>query len=500
MEPDSVSLVSLARVLALLQDPRATVEDQRAAFRAFLARHGDQELALAVRAQSLVFNGVTVPIDGDEALDYLRRELLRRGIGEVRLPGGMPAAQLLGALRTVVGSNEQYPRLQQRLDHLTAEGVRGVDFRPPLPEDSAREEDHRIEALGVGASTEMTPELIHFMSAERQTSSETEQLLADLEAAQTDTQISDLLDAVVSFGEMAAQTEIWNDVLTVGARLAELEDRATHDEHRRLYGIALRRLVPRFSLERVVEYVPSGAHKIRAVAILRSYGGEATEVLLRKLVAATDVGERRSYFSAILHMREGHGLLVNMLDHDEWFVVRNVADLCGEMGLTEALPGLARAMDHRDERVRRSAAGALAKIGTVGAMDPLRRALVDAATTVRLQAAMTIGGAGFRNLVPAIVGRIDHEEEVEIRQELLHTLGRIGTEDAIRVLADRALPARRLFRRRPLGARLAAIEGLRTAGGRTAMSALKRLEDDRDEEVRSAAGAARRALESAEES
>ncbi len=499
MESDSVSLVTLARVLTLLQDAHAPLEDQRAAFRAFLARHGDQELALAVRFGALVFNGVTVPVGGDEALDHLRSELLKRGIGEVHLPGGLPATQLLGALRTVVASPEQYPRLQQRLDHLTAEGIRGVDFRPPLPEASSSPADHRLEALGVGASTEMTPELIHFMSVERQTSSETEQLLADLEAAETDTQIAELLDAVVSFGEMAAQTEIWNDVLTVGARLAELEDRATHDEHRRLYGIALRRLVPRFSLERVAEFVPSGAHKERAVAILRSYGGEATEVLLRHLVAATDVGERRSYFSAILHMREGHGLLVNMLDHDEWFVVRNVADLCGEMGLAEAIPGLARAMDHRDERVRRSAAGALGKIGTVAAMDPLRRALSDPSTAVRLQVAMTIGSVSFRNLVPAIVGRLDHEEEADILHELLHALGRIGTEDAARVLADRALPARRLFRRRPLGARLAAVAGLRTAGGRTAVTALRRLEDDRDDEVRTAAAAAREALERREE-
>src|SRR5256884_3849463 len=111
-----------------------------------------------------------------------------------------------------------------------------------------------------------------------------------------------------------------------------------------------------------------------------------------RLVASPTMDERRSAFDALRHMTEGTDQLVHALEHREWFVVRNVAELIGELGIEAAVPALARQLEHEDERVRKAVALALAKIGTRTAVEPLRRALHDPSPEVRMQVALGIGG------------------------------------------------------------------------------------------------------------
>src|SRR5207253_2785296 len=110
---------------------------------------------------------------------------------------------------------------------------------------------------------------------------------------------------------------------------------------------------------------------------LRRAGADAVEVLLGMLVAAPGMSERRAAFDALTQMTQGTEQLVQMLDHHEWFVVRNVAELVGELGMEDAIPALSRQLDHADERVRKAVALGLAKIGSRNAAEPLRRALRD---------------------------------------------------------------------------------------------------------------------------
>src|SRR5437867_711091 len=110
-----------------------------------------------------------------------------------------------------------------------------------------------------------------------------------------------------------------------------------------------------------------------AVAALQRGGAAGVEVLMDVLAAAPTVGERRAVFDALKHMTEGTDQLVHMLDHSAWFVVRNVAELIGELGMEDAVPALGKCLDHADERVRKAVGLALAKIGTRGAAEPAAR-------------------------------------------------------------------------------------------------------------------------------
>jgi HEAT repeat protein len=231
-------------------------------------------------------------------------------------------------------------------------------------------------------------------------------------------------------------------------------------------------------------------HRTAAVAALQRGGAPAVEVLLDVLVAAPTVSERRAVFDALKHMTEGTEQLVHMLDHSEWFVVRNVAELIGELAMEDAVPALARRLDHADERVRKAVALALSKIGTRSAAEPLRRALRDRSLDVRMQVALGIGGRKSSALAMPLVVAMDEEKDETVVRELILALGRIGSPDAVQALIKWAQPAGRIFGRKPSVLRVAAVEALRLAASPAALGTLEGLADDGDRQVREAARAA----------
>jgi HEAT repeat protein len=179
-----------------------------------------------------------------------------------------------------------------------------------------------------------------------------------------------------------------------------------------------------------------------------------------------------------------------MLGHHQWFVVRNVAELAGELGLEEAVPALGEQLNHADERVRKACALALAKIGSSAAAEPLRRALRDKSPEVRLQAALGVGGRKASALAMPLVVAMEQEEDEGVERELMMALGRIASPAAVQALIKFAQPGGRFFGRQPMARRVIAIEALRLAATPAAIGTLEGLTDDGDKDVRHAAESA----------
>jgi HEAT repeat protein len=207
------------------------------------------------------------------------------------------------------------------------------------------------------------------------------------------------------------------------------------------------------------------------------------------LIEALSMGERRGYYSALTQMSEGSEAIVGHLGHSQWYVVRNAADLCGEMRIAEAVPELTKQARHPDERVRKSIAEALGKISTTAAVEPLRQLLSDTSEVVRLQAVAHLSGRGARSLTPAIGELLEAEPNVEVQYEALRALGRIGTPDAILLLREATSPGGKVLGRRSVQFRLNAIRALGTVGP-SAQDALMALSKDESPEVRAAAAEA----------
>ncbi|MEO8295082.1 MAG: HEAT repeat domain-containing protein [Gemmatimonadota bacterium] len=496
---------SLSRVVFLIRDQPDDREAQKSAFRALLARVSEQPVLIATQNGTLAIDGEAAGPDSPGA-DALRRQLLSHGIGELGIPSSLTPPQLLTVLRALAAAPGTFPRLQQLADHFTVSGIDGVIIAPPLsaiapqytdlapPSENATTPDPKPIGIGPDAVNEESVGLLHFVTMEMKSIGELDELLLTLEQDPNSPKTGDLLNEVLAFGEITAKKEQWQDLLRAAATLVHVEDQVTEESHRRLYSIAIRRLVGRRVLESFAQLLHVPESRNDATLVMRRMGADSTEVLMQLLIAEQDVGQRRAYFNAVTQMTDGTELLVHMLGHDEWFVVRNVAELCGEMKLEAAVPALARRMTHVDERVRRAATSALGRIGSPGTIEPLRRALQDTSALVRIQAATSLEGPRAKNLVPALARLIEEEAHPEVQREMLHALGRIGTPEATDILIGASRPGKGLFKKKPVALRVEAIEGLRLAGDQGARAALQDLQQDKSEEVSRSAGLALKSL------
>jgi HEAT repeat protein len=175
-----------------------------------------------------------------------------------------------------------------------------------------------------------------------------------------------------------------------------------------------------------------------------------------------------------------------MLNHHAVQVVLNVAELLGDLREESAVPALTDALKHYDERVQKAAATALARIGSAATVEGLQTILEGDDVDMRALVARTVGGRQSKALTMPILEAADDEENPVVQAEYYRALGRIGSVEAVQALVKAAQPSGRLSRKKkPMGPRLAAIEGLKLAGGPVAYRALDALSDnDPEAEVR----------------
>ena len=149
----------------------------------------------------------------------------------------------------------------------------------------------------------------------------------------------------------------------------------------------------------------------------------------------------------------------------------------GDMGSTQAVPNLLRALDDRAGDVRRAAARSLGRIGATNAIGPL----VGVAVTGRVPrdvaklALLDIGPAA----VPELASLADHPEP-PVRSSAVELIGLIGSADDAAAILDRLTdPA--------AAVRVAAAGALGRLGAAEARDGLVRALDDRVPAVRVAA-------------
>ena len=293
-------------------------------------------------------------------------------------------------------------------------------------------------------------------------------------------------------GRVSAVSVHLKDTLTGGqievsiAALKELIDRegeAPDERSRRAYGVGIRRAIGADALERLAPLLVDPLYSADVRQILVRTGADGTATLLRHLIDAPSMVERRAFFDALRDTTEGSTAAINLLRDDRWYVVRNMAELLGQLGLESAIPQLAKTLEHPEARVRRSAAGALAKIGTPPTVDLLRRALKDSDLETRKVIARSIEGPKSAALAMPLVLATEDQDDLGLIEECYLALGRIGTSDAVQALII-ALPPGGMFSRKPPGPRIAAVKALRNVGSDAALAALKALKKDPDKAVR----------------
>ena len=496
--PYPVSSLFGALFFLVRHQPSATA-DHEALAAAILAQRGSGELRIDIEPESLLVNERPVLLESPGAM-LLFEQMFLHGARSLHVRGGVTTADLI-RFATVLGA---FPGTYDSYDHVvqalgpsaerlvltqsdnTLEVFRAMPWRPRGAYGTPGEED----PIGLDVPRikgEITAEYERFQELALNPEGDTGDPARDMSGTAFERNRQPL-EVLLKLGNAAIEREDWGGLLEVGLLIAEAESEAPSELASSTYRIELKRLMTRKHLGMIARFL-QGDRKQEAITLLRRFGVDGTEILMDLLIQATTISERRGYYSAITQMTEGTDAVIQHLGHQQWSVVRNAADLCGEMELAGAAPELARQTQHPDERVRKAVAEALGKIGTPPTMEPLRKLMADDSAAVRLKAVAHLSGRKSRGMTPAVAELLKTETNADVQHEALLALGRIGSPDAIQQLREWALPGGKLLGRKPISLRLAAIKGLSLAGP-SAMDALASLERDESQEVRSAATAA----------
>jgi len=213
-------------------------------------------------------------------------------------------------------------------------------------------------------------------------------------------------------------------------------------------------------------------------------------VLHAYIAAAID---QREPYRAVIRRAGDRALeaLQGRLVDPEPTVVAAAAELMGLTGTPQAVALLVPLLRHESDFVREATLTGLAEVGGREIARPAMPALKDPSVGVRAAAARAIAAAGDGTATTVLVRRLEQEDDDGVLAELLRALGRLGSREALEVLARHAEPGGVLKRRSPM-VRAAAVEGLGLMPSREAHALVELYTHDKELTVRKAAEAALR--------
>lgn len=476
--------VTIGRAVELVRRGPESVPEQKVALRALaaLARLGGVTVCVVEGQLWVEHAAVSSALPG---VATLLSQMEGHAVAEIRIRQGAGAAALLDLLRALAVPVGRFPVGKDLGTHLRPETApdvivrltHGIADRPvaaPVSSDASDEAETARLALD-GALRDYRrlsrPEVAVATIALDPTVPELEAHL-DLAAAH----IHEELDHGRPSGAVRAV-----------AQLIQLEGTAPSPE-----GVATLRnavvplLTPRL-FHGAVDCTRSEPTRGAALAVLRRGGAPASTVLRERLFGSDAPEERRHYLSLLRLQPEGLRSLILLLQHPTATTVRQTAAVLGQLGVHEAAPALERVARHPVPEVRDAVVLALAHLATPSAIATLGQLLEDPDPAVRACVARAVTGPAATSLTVALARAGRRERDSMAVADYGRALGRIGTPEAVRVLAQWAeRPGWRVWRRRA-GARLAAVEGLQMAGGPGAVGILEGLMRDRDPAVRRAA-------------
>jgi HEAT repeat protein len=520
---------AFARAVALMHDRPPDIEAQKAALRALVSLAELSAASFRVYDGVLSVDDVAIPPSVPHARALVERLQLHH-LSEFMIGRRAEAAELLALLRGIAAVPSEGPTIKERLQEARSRRIMVIlEEGGEEPYRRSASVSQALRALDAGAD-EASSALARWEALHREAAHEvpiTIDLGPDVAPAEpagtveaprvereptpapplpvpAETPLGSALAAIVLdpyggalLNRLTALTDRVSEALHDGheedalralAVAVDLEPGASEGSARNSYGIALKRILSRDVLGQLAACVLNPALMDAAGRVILRAGADGVDVLLERLAGAEDIRERRACMAVLRQTREGTEALLRQFVRPEWFVVRNLADLAGDLRMEDAVPDLARLAVHADARVRRAAIVSLARIGTPATVRPLRDAWKQGNAEQRMLIASSIGPAS-RALAMPLVALLEEDATPDVTREAYLALGRIGSPEAVQALVKAAEPGGRLLGRKPTAVRVAAVQALRLAG---ATGPLQRLAEDAERTVRDGA---RKALE-----
>ena len=269
------------------------------------------------------------------------------------------------------------------------------------------------------------------------------------------------------------------------AILATVEAAVTHQGLRTAWTAAFDSAATKDALAALVRALPdSGDTAGATLAVLKRAGDAAAEALIDQLLSSDSLAVRRACFDALAEVHRGTPQLLALLNHDQWYVVRNAACLLGEFRSRSSEPELTAALSHADERVRAAVVAALLQLDTPSASATVRGAIRDDSADVRRRAVRGFLAEQGAVNVDKLLLALERETELDVQIEFLYALGALATPDAVQKLIRLCSADGRY---RPPDFRIAAAEALASARLGASVPLLRAMLKDPDIHARAAA-------------
>jgi HEAT repeat protein len=523
-----------ARLVYLLLHEPKNIANQKAALRLLVAMSKEGEVTLTSRDWLVLANGSVVP-QQLEGVTELGAQLIGHAVLELVAERNAVPADLLGAARALATEPVPGGEGESISDKLVASGAKTVWMKlggnaplpravgspppasstvatpektggngasrntqdmvaipPPTPAPAAPAAPPTAAAprrlsMEIGFMRGLTDGYLSQLAAPNATPGTISEEFSQLDATTSVTEITRMLDAIASSAEAAFREGNAEMLAVIMAGIVKREEKAADANIKRAYGAAVRRLAKKAMLTAIAPMLATHREIYDDLfPIFARMGDDGAEVLIEQLNAAQSLADRRVYFDSLRKVNAGVSVLIHHLDDSRWYVVRNAADLLGEMSASEAEPKLTELLQHDDDRVRKAAVSALSKMTGGGAVKGLAASLDDDAPGVRVRAAAALGNTKTPQAANALIKHLEREEEAEVQHACLASLGKIASGDAIRFLTKAAQPAGGLFRKKSTAYRVAAVRALGDARTPAAMGALQNLLHDKEKDVREA--------------
>ena len=480
----------LAQLVRVLLHESGDVNAQKAALRGAVGASRDGPVMLTLADRRLVANGTLLPLEIPGA-DDLATQMIGHGVSQLMVNGNAAAADLLTVARALAEApipGRTGHAFADALARIEAPTVRATFESSVAPLELAKPEPAHRPAAAAG-QTGRVPRLsgtyLAFAAVQPRNDS-IEETLAELRETTAVDVITLLLEELAVLVDNAAEGGA-NEVVADAIAEIVARERAESDvDRKRAYTMALRRFGRPAMLRVIVKALPKRREKLDAyAAALMRMGEPGAEAVIAELTDSDSLAERRVFFDTMLKLRMGIPRIITLLGDSRWYVARNAADLLAEMPTPEAELPLGKLLKHADDRVRRAAAVALGRIGTTSAFSALRSALNDESAQVRLAAAAGLGSWKSRTSTQLLTVAFQDEGDGDVQLQIISTLGRVATPDAIERLVELAMPAA-FFRKKATSHRVAAIQALAETRTPAAIKALQALDGDKDPAVRAA--------------
>jgi len=508
-----------SRLFYLLLHDADNVVEQKMSLRALTTVNKRGVVTLIARAGRLFADTDTVA-DALHGVRDLADHMAEHSVIGIRIAADARPADLLGLARALASQGKPGDggvNLREQIARLKVEHVDLAVLPPQTPaatppakpanaEPAARENVAASEAPTVVASdaptklvapreddparvaAEEAARLLAQLAAPDGSKLSHEDLFRVLDTSPTTEVRSKAIEDLVLVAEHSQRVGKFVAVGEVFHGLVSRERAAAEGEGRRRLSQAIKRLSRPAVLRAIASLIPKRPEQRQFYyEVLDRAGEDGADATVEQLNQAPTHEDRKALFEVLRELKEVVPALTRMLGDSRWFVVRNAAELLGEMGATQAEDALVGLLQHSDDRVRRSATSALLTLGTPDAMKGIYEAVSDRAPEVRIQATAAISTKRDAKTSHTLIRAIEDETDTDVQLAMIAALGRIATADAVQKLVKMAEPEGRLFRKKTTTFRVAAVQALGDAKTPAALAALRELSEDKDREVRDTA-------------